>query len=125
MTRHLAEHCTCVEHRGYSRRWLRFLLHPLHLEARVAAHYNPDKRAAANELARQLREFQTLPPRHDCSCRCPQQSYERGYPACRECRKLQESLRRQESVEMGRTGFINAPQPSAEMLDLISGYAAA
>lgn len=113
------------DHQRYGRRLVRFLLMPVHLEALMAAHYGPDKRAAANEIARQQREYQTLPPRHLCSCICPKEDLSRGFPPCLECRRLRENQKTQEPIEFGRSAHVEAPAPNATMLDLIAGYLAA
>lgn len=113
------------DHSRYSARQRRFLRVPLHLQAYLAALYNPDKRAASSELARLAREYQTLPPRHDCWCICPREDLSRGYPACAECLRLRRDQKPQEAPEFGRTGAVNAPQPDATMLDLIAGLLAA
>ncbi len=97
----------------------------MHMEALVAAHYNPDKRAASNELARFAREYQTLPPRHDCWCVCPREDLSRGYPACAECQRLRRDQKPQEAPEFGRTSAVEAPMPDSTMLDLIAGLLAA
>lgn len=114
----------CV-HRGYSARQRRFIMVPHHLEAFRAAFYNPDKRSASNELARLAREFQTLPPRHDCWCWCPREDGSRGYPACAECLRLRRDQKPQEAPEFGRTAAVNAPMPDTTLLDLAAGLLAA
>lgn len=107
----------------YSARQRRFLLVPMHLEALISAHYNPDKRAASSELARLAREYQTLPPRHNCWCVCPNVVH--GRASCEQCKELQRNQKPQEPIAMGRTGHVQAPMPSAQMLDLIAGLLAA
>ena len=69
---------------GYSARRIRFIL--AHREAFNAAYLDPNLSAASNELERLSREYITLPPRHDCSCRCPNE--QRGRPRCMECVRL-------------------------------------
>lgn len=113
------------DQRLYSARQRRFLRVPLHLTAYLAALYNPDKRSASNELARLAREYQTLPPRHDCWCICPREDLSRGYPACSECLRLRRDQKPQEAAEFGHTGAVNAPLPDTTMLDLIAGLLAA
>ena len=117
---------------GYSARRLSFIL--AHREAYDAAYLNPSHAAASNELARLSREYKVLPPRHDCSCKCP---YERrGYQACSECKRLREKQgclmhangyvpgceacneHQEPHPDIGRTSSVNAPMPSAMMLDL-------
>lgn len=111
------------DHARYTRRLLAFATHPLHIEALEAAHYSGDGRAASNELARQRREFQTLPARHLCSCRCPNEA--RNFPACADCKAIREFQKVQESIEQGRGSHVEAPMPDVFMLDLVAGYAAA
>lgn len=110
------------DHQRYGRRFFAFATYPLHIEALEAAHFSTDKRAAANELARQRREFQTLPARHVCSCRCPHEM--RGFPPCTACKNFRESQKHQESVAQGRGSHVEAPMPDVFMLDLAAGFAA-
>jgi len=95
---------------------------------RVIIEYkNPSSAAARNELARLAREYRTLPPRHSCSCRgshcreCLRLNQLRGclrhvngyMPGCWACNEHQEP-----HPDIGRTQPVNAPMPSALMLDL-------
>jgi hypothetical protein len=98
----------------YSVRQIRFVLVPDHTLAYQAA-YLDQSSASSHELERLHREFQTLPPRHDCSCRCPQER--RGYPPCRECLRLRQSAQ-PIPLEHGRSGIYDSAVPSPLMLDL-------
>lgn len=101
---------------GYSVRWVRFMLVPLHAEAYQAA-YLDQSSSSTHELERLRREYQTLPPRHDCSCRCPQEA--RGYPPCPECKRLrQASVKQDIALEMGRSGVPDSTVPMVLLLDL-------
>lgn len=111
--------------RRYSARLRRFIMVPHHFEAFHAAYLNPDRRSASNELARLAREFQTLPPRHDCWCWCPREDGARGYPACAECLRLRRDQKPQEAPEFGRTAAVHAPMPDTTLLDLAAGLLAA
>jgi hypothetical protein len=101
---------------GYSARRIRFIL--AHREAFNAAYLDPNVSAASHELERLSREYVTLPPRHDCSCRCPNE--QRGRPQCMECVRLdaQRPNRPDVGVETGRTLPLIAPMPATLMLDL-------
>src|SRR5207247_1459179 len=79
---------------------------------------NPSHAAASNELTRLAAEYRTLPPRHSCSCRCPNER--RGYPRCSECRRLDDQRPRgpDVAISIGRTSPSTAPMPSTLMLDL-------
>lgn len=109
----------------YSARQRRFIRVPQHFEALRTAYLNPDKRSASSELARLRREFQTLPPRHDCWCICPREDLSRGYPPCAECLRLRRDQKPQEAAEFGHTGAVHAPMPDTTMLDLMAGLLAA
>jgi hypothetical protein len=100
----------------YSARRVRFVL--AHREAFNAAYLNPDKRAASNELERLNREYATLPPRHDCSCMCP--NVRHGRMRCHECQRLDEQRPKgpDVAVEIGRGAMVHPPTPSPEILDL-------
>ena len=101
---------------GYTARRVRFIL--AHREAFNAAYLDPNRSAASNELERLSREYITLPPRHDCSCRCPNE--QRGWPRCMECARLDAQRPKWPGVgvAIGRTSPVNAPMPSTLMLDL-------
>ena len=101
---------------GYTARRVRFIL--AHREAFNAAYLDPNRSAASNELERLSREYITLPPRHDCSCRCPNE--QRGWPRCMECARLDTQRPKGPAVgvAIGRTSPVNAPMPSTLMLDL-------
>lgn len=102
------------DHRGYSRRYIRFV--KAHKEAFEAAYLDGNAQAARNELDRLEREFRTLPPRHDCSCY--------GHH-CHECGRLaRQRVDRPSAVEIGRSRSVIPPSPSAMMLDIEAGYAA-
>lgn len=105
-----------TDHSRYSVRWVRFTLVPLHAEAYQAA-YLDQSSSSSHELARLHREYQTLPPRHDCSCRCPQEA--RGYPMCSECLRLRASSVKQDiALEMGRSSVPDSTVPLVLLLDL-------
>jgi hypothetical protein len=101
---------------GYSARRIRFIL--AHREAFNAAYLDPNLSAASNELERLSREYIELPPRHDCSCRCPNE--QRGRPRCMECVRVDAQRPNGPSVgvEIGRTSPVTAPMPATMMLDL-------
>jgi hypothetical protein len=100
---------------GYSPRRVRFIL--AHREAYEVAYLNPGRGAASHEMERLEREYQTLPPRHSCTCRCPNEV--RGWGPCPECKRLRDtSVRQDVGAEIGRTSKVNAPMPSPVMLDL-------
>lgn len=102
---------------GYSPRFIAFVRHPLHAEAYLAAYYDQSG-SSRNELERLSREYQTLPPRHVCSCRCPNE--ERGWIACSECKRLRAAAVNQPSaVEIGRSSPVEAPMPLVLELDLM------
>jgi hypothetical protein len=102
---------------AYSVRRIRFVL--AHREGFNAAYLNPDKRSSSSELERLNREYQTLPPRHSCTCRCPREDLARGYPPCAECRRLRAQVPLQDiGVSIGRTAMVHPPTPSPLMLDL-------
>lgn len=113
------------DQRRYSARQRRFIQHPMHFEAFLSAYLNPDKRSASNELARLAREYQTLPPRHDCWCKCPREDLSRGYPACHLCLALRRDQKSQEPAEFGHTGAVHPPMPDTTLLDLFAGLLAA
>lgn len=117
----MSEHVCTEDCQGYSRHYRAFVHVPWHLEAFEAAYLNPDVQAARNELERLQREFATLPPRHVCTCRCPQERP--GWPPCGECKRLRESQRKLEPVEIGRHGPpAHAPVPLVLMLDVGAGF---
>ena len=121
MKRHDAVECTCIEHRGYRPGYVRFVR--AHQEAFEAAYLDGNGQAARNELERLRREFETLPPLHDCTCWCPNER--RGWPACVECRRIRDRVQyRDIAVEIGRTSPVEAPMPMVTMLDVEGGYAA-
>lgn len=109
------------DHDGYSKRYVRFLL--AHREAFETA-YLAGNGSSRNELERLRREYETLPPRHVCTCiQTNQRTGIREYH-CLECRRLGEAIPRQDiAVEIGRSGSIEAPMPMVNMLDVNAGYA--
>lgn len=103
------------DHVTYSRRYLRFV--EAHREAFDAAYLDGNPQAARNELDRLAREYQTMPPRHVCTC----------WPAhCAECNRLaQSNVTAPSAVEIGRSSNRgHPPTPNTTMLDINSGYAA-
>lgn len=101
---------------SYSPRFVAFVRHPLHAEAYRAA-YLDQSSSSRNELERLRREYQTLPPRHLCSCRCPNE--QRGWLACTECKRLRQSSVQQDlGVEIGHTARAEAATPMILLLDL-------
>lgn len=115
MSRH-ADHdgCLLADHAGYSRRYLDFI--KSHRDAFDAAYLDGNAQASRNELERLGREYQTLPPRHSCSC----------WPThCLECARLARSrVTAPSAVEIGRSKGARAyaPMPMPTMLDLNAGY---
>jgi hypothetical protein len=101
---------------AYSVRRVRFLL--AHRTAFEAAYLNSDKRAASHELVRLETEYRTLPPRHSCSCVCPNVTH--GRLRCDECKRLEAQRPNGPDigVELGHTAIVTPPMPSAMMLDL-------
>jgi hypothetical protein len=100
-------HCDLA---GYSARRIRFIL--AHREAFNAAYLDPNLSAASNEVERLSREYIELPPRHDCSCRCPNE--QRGRPRCMECVRLDA----QRPNGAGVRSSVTALMPATLMLDL-------
>jgi hypothetical protein len=100
---------------GYGVRLVRFIL--AHREAFESA-YLDQSHSSSHELQRFEDEYRTLPPRHNCSCRCPNEA--RGWGPCPECRRLaaQRATGRDIPLEMGRSPRVTAPMPSPIMLDL-------
>lgn len=112
-----------LEELGYSRRYIRFV--QAHYEAFEAAYLAPSPQTARNELARLNREYQTLPPRHICTC--ARMNYRTGITEyhCLECRRASESLSRwDQPAEFGRSGVPGSRTPLVVMLDMEAGYAA-
>ena len=108
---------TRCDHFSYSPRRVRFIL--AHREAYDAAHFNSNRAAASNELARLEREYRTLPPRHSCSC--PRMNPRTGIVDhhCLECRRLAEEIPKQDvAVEIGRGTPPGSRVPMPLMLDL-------
>lgn len=100
----------------YSPRWIRFVRVAWHTEAYWAA-YLDQSQSSRNELERLRREYATLPPRHDCTCRCPNEA--RGGPACSECHRLRlQRVQHDIGAEIGRTSPTEAAMPSVLVLDL-------
>lgn len=101
----------------YSARFIRFVRVPWHTTEYRTAYLAPDARSSRVLLERLHREFVTLPPRHDCSCRCPNEL--RGFPACTECKRLRlGAVQNDAAAEQGRTSPVSAPMPSVLVLDL-------
>jgi hypothetical protein len=121
---------TC-DHSYYGRDFVKFV--QAHLAEFVTAHRNPDKRTSRAILERLSREFETLPPRHSCSCPgridksmpgCPSEDVSRGFPQCPECRKLHADDRWilvDVGAEVGRTYPVEPPMPDVLMLDAAAG----
>lgn len=115
-TRHVSEDgCLQRDHTGYSRRYLSFVA--AHREAFDAAYLDGNPQASRPEMERLSREFETLPPRHSCSC----------WPAhCVECARLARTrVNAPTAVEIGRSGNrAHPPMPLTVCLDIEGGYAA-
>lgn len=113
------------DHVRYTRAQRRFIFHPMHYPAVVAAHYNPDRAAAAHEMHRQT-ECRKDPPRgHMCWCVCPREDLAHAWPPCAPCIRHQANLKAQEPIAMGRTGHVEPPMPTITGLDIaLSGLAA-
>src|SRR6266498_3307349 len=113
----------CVEDdRGYSRRYLAFV--KAHYEAFEAAYYAPSPHTARNELSRLNREYQTLPPRHICTCvrMNPQTAITEHH--CLGCRRVSQQLSEEQlPSEIGRSGVPGPRVPLLVVLDLRAGYA--
>lgn len=106
---------------GYSARFIRFVRVPWHAEAYRAA-YLDQSGSSRNELQRLAREYITLPPRHDCSCKCPNEL--RGYPACVECARLRaERVKQDIPAEFGRSSVPSSVVPMTLLLDLARALA--
>lgn len=104
------------DHVRYSNRYLRFV--QAHREAYDAGYLDGNPQAAANELERLDREYQTLPPRHVCTC----------WPShCAECLRMsKQRVDAPSAVEIGRSGHRpHPPMPSPLLLDINAGYTAA
>lgn len=122
MSRHVEQDCTCIDGSGYSRRFLAFVR--AHQEQFESAYVAPSQGTASNELARLQREFQTLPPRHICTCPKLNRQGVWAYH-CLECRKASEAINRQDfAQEMGRSTVPGSRVPMVVMLDLEGGMAA-
>jgi hypothetical protein len=103
--------------------------------------YDADPRASASARQQLESEFRTLPPGHDCSCRCPferegcaicESTPERKrprphdcrgkrIPPCVECQKLRRDQANEPlsvTVEIGRTQPRQTPSPNEQVLDL-------
>lgn len=111
-----------LEDLGWSKRYTRFVR--AHYEAFEAA-YLDQSSASRNELARLRREYETLPPRHICSCaRMDRRTGITAYH-CVECRRIGEAIPRQDvGAEIGRSGVHGSRVPLLVVLDLEAGYAA-
>lgn len=109
------------DHQRYGRRWLRFARR--HREGLGWGAMAGQGRAGANELRRLEREFATLPPRHDCSCRCPRE--EAGFGPCPECVRIRAHMRAWQIPEETGGGHhrAHAPMPTPVLLDLATGWA--
>lgn len=109
-----ADGCLEQDHQGYSQRYLAFL--ERHRDVFDAAYLDGNPQAARNELERLHREYETLPPRHSCSC----------WPThCAECARLARTrVTAPSAVEIGRSKGSRAhpPMPMPVMLDLNGGY---
>lgn len=113
------------DHSRYTSRQRRFIFHPMHYPAYVAAHYNPDKTAAAHELARLAADRKDPPRGHICWCVCPRETPDRSHPPCSECIRHRANLKNLEAVAVGRTARVEAPMPSVCGLDIaLNGLAA-
>lgn len=105
-----------TDNTGYSPKYIRFVMHPLHAEEYREAYLAPDHRAARNVLERLSREFHTLPKGHICTCECP---YEKpGWPPCLGCRPIRAARVNDVTVEIGRGSPVEAPMPMVLLLDL-------
>lgn len=133
---------SCV-HATYSGKLIRFVRVPDHLAALREADESSGSRASSAQVARLWREFVTLPPRHWCSCRCrwkrkgcpawdaPKHNPDHAgcagapMPECLDCRKLRDAapLAADIGVDVGRTSLVNAPMPSAVLLDVARALA--
>ena len=114
----------CVEDdRGYSHRYLSFV--KAHWEAFEAAYYAPSPHTARNELSRLQREYQTLPPRHICTCARMNPRTGITEHHCLECRRVSQQLNEEQlPPEIGRSGVPGPRVPLLVVLDLRAGYAA-
>jgi len=99
----------------YTARFIRFLRIPAHAEAYQAA-YLDQSGSSGPELQRLHAEFRTLPPRHDCSCRCPQES--RNYPPSHECKLLRQQRAIPTPPEYASRRPPDSTTPATLMLDL-------
>jgi hypothetical protein len=120
------------DHERYSRTMIGFTM--AHLEELVTAHLNPDKRTSRAIRMRLQHEYETLPPRHVCSCPgrgrdnnmtgCPSENVSLGYPPCPTCRKLHANdqwILVDVGAEIGHTTAVYAPMPDTLLLDLAAG----
>jgi hypothetical protein len=100
----------------YSPRWIAFVRQH---EEEYRTAYEAIPQATSRALLERLhREWATLPPRHLCSCHCPNQA--RGFPPCRECARLRASSVRDDMAgEVRGTGVVDeGVVPMPLMLDL-------
>lgn len=112
---------TWCDHSGYGKRFVKFVQR--HAEEYRTAYLAPNPRSSTALLERLRREYQTLPVRHSCSCRCPAE--DRGFPPCHECLRLRAgAVKLDIGVEIGRTSLVHAPTPSTLILDLERAMAA-
>lgn len=107
------------DHRSYSKAYVRFV--QAHREAFDAAYLDGNAQASRNELERLEREWKTMLPRHDCTCR-PEHCYECGRIAQKRREKV-DGFSEDVAIEIGRTSPVHAPMPMALLLDVNAGYA--
>ncbi len=102
----------------YPARWVRFVRVPEHAQAYRAA-YEDQSGSSANELRRIRREYETLPPRHDCSCSAWNCYEYKRRGACPECSKIRNAeVLKPEPVEFLSRRPAESRMPPAEWLDL-------
>ena len=113
-----------LEDLGYSKHFLRFVR--AHQEAFLSAYYAPSPQTSSHELARLRREYETLPPRHTCSC--PRLNPRTGSMQyhCLECQRAGEPISRQ-SIPLepaSHRPIQSGTVPLCVVLDMRAGYAA-
>ena len=112
-----------LESLGYSRRFLAFVRYHLAEYETIYLAPSPSTTRALQE--RLHREYQTLPPRHICTCWCSYLKEQRTGNVCPECQRTRHLAVKQDvALEIGRGALVHAPTPLVLLLDLHAGFAA-
>ncbi len=116
------------DHSGYSIKTRRFV--DRHRHVYVPLLTDSDSRAAGPELERLAVELKLTPDARGhsglCPGECPMEDLRKGIDPCWECRRARREyarwLEKQEPMEQGRGGHVNAPMPPTLLLDYVAGH---